>query len=60
MHPSISILLFIWESITNVEVLYSTYHGGTNQQWRFAHINNDEFSIQNVATGTYAVAPGKS
>ncbi|KAL7918238.1 carbohydrate-binding module family 13 protein [Trichoderma austrokoningii] len=34
-----------------------TYHGGPNQQWRFTHINNDEFSIQNVATGTYAVAP---
>ncbi|PNP45099.1 hypothetical protein TGAM01_v206798 [Trichoderma gamsii] len=35
-----------------------TYHGGPNQQWRFAHVNNDEFSIQNVATGTYSVAPG--
>ncbi|KAM0453073.1 hypothetical protein ACHAPV_009188 [Trichoderma viride] len=34
-----------------------TFHGGPNQQWRFAHVNNDEFSIQNVATGTYAVAP---
>ncbi|KAM0517072.1 hypothetical protein ACHAPE_005184 [Trichoderma viride] len=37
--------------------LIDTYHGGPNQQWRFAHINNDEFSIQNVATGTYATAP---
>lgn len=41
-------------------MLCSTYHGGPNQQWRFAHVNNDEFSIQNVATGTYSVAPGKA
>ncbi|KAK1238844.1 hypothetical protein MKX08_005905 [Trichoderma sp. CBMAI-0020] len=35
-----------------------SFHGGANQQWRVVHVNNDEFSIQSVATGTYAVAPG--
>nr|AIZ77171.1 RBL [Trichoderma viride] len=33
-----------------------TFHGGPNQQWRISHVGNDEFSIQNVATGTYAAA----
>ncbi|KAL6903290.1 carbohydrate-binding module family 13 protein [Trichoderma evansii] len=40
----------------NGRLIEYTYHGGANQQWRLSHIQNGEFSIQNVATGTYATA----